>query len=214
MANDEQWIALGRLLAAYSLLRINVSVTLYRLLGGNPGPESAGILMGYLNPPDQAQAALRLWEERSKNGAFSAKTFHELRDSLAKAMDLSISDFRILDLEFDLPLYLDKKPEAWSCLNVALGAEELDRIASEYFEAAIRLQAALFCLILDEGGPASAEKSDPSAQVAVDSICMVCGQSMTTQHASGWCTCPVCKKPLGPDHSCKTAEAPASDIPS
>jgi hypothetical protein len=214
MANDEQWVALGKLLAAYSLLRSNVSAALFRLLGGDPGPESVGVLMGYLNPPDQAQAALRLWEERSKNGNFSAKAFHDLRDSLAKAMDLSTSDFRVLDLKFDLVLYLDKKTEPWSCLNVTLEAEELDRMASECFEAAIRLQVAVFCLILDEERSSSAEESDPSAQLGLASICMVCGQSLTSEHSGGWCTCPVCKEPFGPDHSCKPADVSASDIPS
>jgi hypothetical protein len=214
MANDEQWIALGKLLAAHSLLRSNVTVALFRLLGGDAGPEPIGVLMGYLNPTDQALAALRLWEERSKNGNFSAKAFHELRGSLAKALDLSTSDFRVFGLNFDLVLYLDRKTEAWSCLNVTLEAEELDRMASECFEAAISLQAALFCLISDEERSSSADESDPSAQVGVSSVCMVCGQSMTMEHSGGWCTCPVCKQPFGPDHCCKPADVPASDIPS
>jgi hypothetical protein len=83
--NDEQCIALGKLLAAHSLLCNQISFALAYLFRSDQKPvsipTSVGILMGHLRPFEQAQATLQLLEERSKNGNFSAKTFHELRDS-------------------------------------------------------------------------------------------------------------------------------------
>jgi hypothetical protein len=180
MANDEQWIALGKLLAAYSLLCDNISGALGYLCGGDPGPESVGTLIGYLRPPDQAHAALQLLEERSKNGNFSAKIFHNLRDSLKKAMDLATNDFRVPGLHFDLALYLDKMPEGpretavlkelWSCLNVTLETEKLEALALEHLQVAIMLILALCNLRMDDERSSVAEKPDPSVDVGVPGI--------------------------------------------
>jgi len=179
MANNEQWIALGKLLAAYTLLCDNIFGALAYLFGGDPGPESVVTLIGYLRPPDQAHAALQLLEERSKSGSFSAKTFHDLRDSLKKAMDLAANDFRFPGMAFDLALYLLEKipedptatvvpTESWSCLNVTQEAENVEVFALEYLQAAISLSVALCSLRMEDRHSPPAEKSDaPSVDVGV-----------------------------------------------
>jgi hypothetical protein len=224
MANDEQWIALGKLLAAYSLLCSNISGALGYLFGGDPGSESVGVLIGHLRPPDQAHAALQLLEERSKDRNLSAKTFRELSDSLKEVMDLATNDFRVPGVDFDLALYLDKAAtedatavpmEVWSCLNVTLEPARIEIFALECFKAASRLILAVCALRSeDEEHLSDAERSGSPGLAGVCSICMVCGQSMTTEHGGGWCTCPMCKKPFEPDHVCKPANTPADNIPS
>jgi hypothetical protein len=178
MVNDEQLIALGKLLAANSLLCGNISSALAYLFGGIPCPESVGTLIGYLRPPDQANAALQLLEERSKNGNFSAKVFHNLRESLQKAMDLAMTDFRLPGVDFDLSLYLQKMAEGsteagptevaalkelWPCLNVTLETEKIEALAVEYLQATIMLILAQCNLRMDEERSSVAEKPDAPA---------------------------------------------------
>jgi hypothetical protein len=177
MATNEQWIAQGKLLAAYTLLCDNIFGALAYLFGGDPGPESVGILLGYLRPPDQALAALQLLDERSKNGGFSARTFHDLRDSLKKAMDLATNDFRFPGMAFDLALYTEKMPEdptatdvgagLWSCLNVTQEAANIEVFALEYLQAATSLILALCRLRMDDERSLAVEKPASSVDVGV-----------------------------------------------
>jgi hypothetical protein len=137
-----------------------------------------GILIGFLRPPDQALAALQLLDERSKNGRFSAGTFHVLRDSLKKAMDLAVNDFRFPGVAFELAQYIEKMPEdptatdvdvvagLWSCVTVTQEAAHIEVLALEYFQVATSLILALCRLRADENSSA-AEQADPSVGVGV-----------------------------------------------
>jgi len=179
MATNEQWIAQGKLLAAYTLLCDNIFGALAYLSGGDPAPESLGILIGYLRPPDQVHAALQLLDDRSKDGRFSAGTFHALRDSLKKAMELATNDFRFPGMTFELAQYLEKMPEEpiatdvdlgaglWSCLTVTQEAADIEVFALEYFQVATALILALCQLRMDENSSAAAEQPDSSVAVGV-----------------------------------------------
>jgi len=160
MANNEQWVALGKLLAAYSLLCNNISGAFSYLSGTDQ--ESAGVLANYLRPPEQAHAALKLLEERSKKDILYAHTLQNMRDALEDAESLSTNDLRLSRVDFDYALCLDKQPEEWSCLNVTHTTEELDRMALACFEAAIGLTVAVCGLRLDEGRVTAFEKPDPA----------------------------------------------------
>jgi hypothetical protein len=160
MANNEQWVALGKLLAAYSLLCNNISSAFGYLSGTNA--ESAGVLAIYLRPPEQAHAALKLLEERSRKDAFYAHTLQNMRDALKDAENLSTNDLRLSRVDFDYALCLDAHQEEWSCLNVTHTTEELDRMAMACFEAAISLTVAVGGLRLDEERVAAYEKPDPA----------------------------------------------------
>lgn len=186
MASNEQWIALGKLLGAYSLLCDQVCGALYTLAEGDPARGSTPVLAAYVRSPDQARAALQLLEERSQKSDFSAKTFRDLRDALNKAIDLATNDFRLpARMEFNYALYLEKEPEDaaakrvkfWSCLTTELEAENIEILAVECYGAAIALLFAVCDLRSDEERSSSAEKPDP--------------------------------KLLEPDHPCKPADVPA-----
>jgi hypothetical protein len=147
-SQNEKWIALGKLLAAYSLLCDNISGAFKHLTGGHPG--STQILVNYLRPAEQAHAALQLLEERSRKRHLYAHTLENLRNALTNAQELSSDDLRISGVDFDYAQCLDRAPEEWSCLNLAQATEELDCKALEYFEAAIALTIAVGGLRLDE----------------------------------------------------------------
>ncbi len=132
---------------------------------------SAGVLIGYLRPPDQAHAAIRLLDERSKSGSFSAKTFHDLQVSLKTAVDLATNDFRFPGMVFDLPLYVEKVHEdptttdvragLWSCLNVTQEADNIEVFALEYLQAAISLSLSPYAnLRMDDERLSAAQKTD------------------------------------------------------
>jgi hypothetical protein len=177
MATNEQWIAQGKLLAAYNLLCDSIFGALAYLFGGDPGPESLGTLTVFLRPLDQALAALQLLDERSKNGDFSVGTFHFLRDSLKKAMDLATNDCR-LPVAFELAQYIEKMPEdptetdvdlaagLWSCLTVTQEAAKSEVMALEYLQASTSLILAL-CRFRADENPSAAQQPDPSVGVGV-----------------------------------------------
>ena len=110
-------------------------------------------------------------------------------------MDLSADDLRLLGVDCDIAQYLDKKPEAWSCLNVTLKREELDNMSLACFEAAMGLIIAVCRLRLDEAR------------------CVACGKLLTTEHGGQWCPCPECKQPFEPGHECKAGDVPEGELP-
>src|ERR1035438_1423874 len=110
-------------------------------------------------------------------------------------MDLSADDLRLLGVDCDIAQYLDKKPEAWSCLNVTLKREELDNMSLVCFEAAMGLIIAVCRLRLDEAR------------------CVACGKLLTTEHGGQWCPCPECKQPFEPGHECKAGDVPEGELP-
>ena len=120
-------------------------------------------MINYLRPPEQANAALKLLEERSKRDDLYAHTVHNMRVALEEAEELATNDLHLAGVNFDYAMCLDKEPEGWSCLNVTHTTEELDRMALACLEAAIGLTVAVWGLRLDDGRISGDEKFGTAA---------------------------------------------------
>src|ERR1700728_4254888 len=125
MTND-QYVALGRLLAAQSFMTRNVIGVLGHLVQNEP--EVTAAFYPFIAPSDRVRLCIHLLEVDSQRHSVSAAAYQKLDSALRGVLDKMLVEFDI-PVNLDIAGWLENNSDPWGSITLAVDAPDLERLA-------------------------------------------------------------------------------------
>jgi hypothetical protein len=132
MISNEQFVALGKLLAAHSWLNNTIIGVLGRLLDGNR-EEAVLALVNFHKPVDRVFLSLRLLETNALQFGISTGVYQNLETTLRETLTLVSDGFCVDEVEVDIGKWLENEAAPWQAVSLTKDVVDLETSADLVF---------------------------------------------------------------------------------